>query len=53
MEDRLGKMTIGSSEREEERLRLQRIKDRRVELGKSFSQAGWDALVGEMQPKAP
>lgn len=49
LETHLSGLTIGSPEYLAERTRVQRIKERRAALGKQFTQAGWDALVGEMK----
>ena len=50
LENRLSQMMIGSAEYQKEQSRIQRIKDRRVALGKSFTEAGWSALANELRP---
>lgn len=40
---------LGLAERPAEQARIKRFKDRRDQLGKEFSKAGWDGLVGELK----
>jgi hypothetical protein len=50
MENRTSTMIIGSAARDAEVARIARIKDRRTALGKEFTKARWDALVGDLKP---
>jgi hypothetical protein len=50
MEERSSSMTSGSTNREAEAARVGRIKERRAALGKEFTKARWDALVGDLKP---
>ena len=50
MENRTSTMMIGSAGRDAEVARIARIKDRRTALGKEFTKARWDALVGDLKP---
>jgi hypothetical protein len=50
LDQRLGSLKAGSTIHSIERARLQRLKERRAALERSFTQAGWDALVGELKP---
>jgi len=40
---------FGLADRSAEQARIKRVKDRREQLGKQFSKAGWDGLVGELK----
>jgi hypothetical protein len=40
---------LSLAEREPERARIKRLKERREQLGKDFTKARWDGLVGELK----
>ena len=48
MEKRTGTMMIGSTAYDAEKARINRIKERRAILGKEFTKARWDEMIGEL-----